>query len=252
MINDGINDIPSNSISIFPNKLENGEYVPFESISRIIEKPSKKRDWFTPHFYRCLPLTIANSYGFIIKTEFDFGFQWNGGEDIKDVSLYFNKSPQEMNNLYPSIVSHFGSGIITVSMPFSIRTPPEVNIMTINPPNYIIPNITVMSGVVETDNLRRDFTFNLKIQTPNVMTFIDAGTPIAAFIPVPRYFSDSFEIVEAKNLFSQDLIEEEFKALQKAEEIRTNLKKESKTAVDRLYLSGTDVYGNKFKDHQGP
>ena len=53
-------------------------------------------------------------------------------------------------------------GVVTIQNRFTFRTPPDVNLMTINPPNYWIDGIQHMTGVIETDNLRRDFTFNLK------------------------------------------------------------------------------------------
>ena len=110
------------------------------------------------------------------------------------VKIFFNETEKELNKKHPRIDSHFGEGIITIGTPFILRTPPGINIMTINPPNYIIPNITVMTGVIETDNLRRNFTFNLKIQMPNIRVTVPAGTPLAGFIPIPRYFADNFEL----------------------------------------------------------
>ena len=194
MINDGINNVPEKTIAVFSDATSN--YISSKDknrLSNLIEKPSKKRDWFTPHFYKCLPLAIGNQYGFVIKSEFDFGFIWNGQEGRDGITLFFNENEEDLSKKYPRIESHFGSGIITINPPLWLRTPPGVNLMTINPPNFIIPNITVMAGVIETDNLRRNFTFNLKIQIPNLEVFIPKGTPLAAFIPIPRYYCDSFD-----------------------------------------------------------
>ena len=250
MINDGINNVPDKTIAIFTDDLKRFSGKKEKNrILNILEKPNKKREWFAPHFYRCLPLTIGNQYGFIIKSEFDFGFVWDGGDSLESTKIFINEDQKVLSNKYPGIASHFGNGIITINPPFTLRTPPGVNLMTINPPNYIIPNITAMTGVVETDNLRRNFTFNLKIQIPNIEVYIPAGAPIAAFIPVPRYYADSFELKIAENIFDDKIIDEEAEAENNAsihrEEVETG-------GAGRHYLLGTDVYGNKFKDHQTP
>ena len=248
MINQG-NDIPENTIAIFPKKLDDGSYLDIERIYNIIQPTSRKRTWFHPHFYRCLPLAIANGYGFIIKSEFDIGFVWNGGNDQKDITFFFNESLKELEKKYPRVDSHFGHGVLTIGVPFSLRTPPNVNLLTINPPNHILSNITVMSGSVETDNLRRDFTFNLKIQTPNIEVYLPAGTPLAAVIPIPRYYIDNFKLQDANKIFNKDLIEEESSCLDAASEKRQN-SLTSKNGVDRDYYLGKDAFGNLFPDHQ--
>jgi hypothetical protein len=242
--------VPEKTIAIFSNPIQN--YVSSKNMSRVsnlIEKSPKKRDWFTPHFYKCLPLAIGNQYGFVIKSEFDFSFMWNGGEKREDVYFNFEK---ESNKKYPLIESRFGSGIVTINLPLWLRTPPGVNLMTINPPNFIIPNITVMTGVIETDNLRRNFTFNLKIQIPNIEVFIPAGTPIAAFIPIPRYYCDSFELKHAEDIFSEGVVDEEIQAYIDADTHRESVEKDLKGNVGKHYMIGKDVYGNKFSDHQKP
>jgi hypothetical protein len=194
MINQG-NDVPDKTVAVFTNPFNTSwQFDNKERLFGLVDKPPKKRNWFTPHFYRCLPLAIGNQYGFVIKSEFDFSFIWNGENDKDSIRFSFNEEEEVLDTKHPRIETHFGHGIITIGTPFSLRTPPGVNLMTINPPNYVIPNITVMTGVVETDNLRRDFTFNLKIQIPNIEVHITKGSPIAAFIPIPRYYADSFEL----------------------------------------------------------
>ena len=250
MINDGINDVPDKTIAIFTNPKIYDQELTQERILGMVKKPNKKRDWFSPHFYRCLPLTIGNQYGFTVSSEFDIAFEWTGGDSPEDTKLYVNDKIG--NPFYPNISSHFGHGVITINTPYFFRTPPGVNLMTINPPNYVIPNITVMTGVVETDNLRRNFTFNLKIQIPNIKTTIPAGYPLAAFIPIPRYYCDEFNLDFAENLFSKKIIDEETKADNAANKYREEVEPRLKDGVGKHYMQGKDVYGNMFKDHQKP
>lgn len=247
MLNRGIN-VPENTIAVFIYKDTQG--FSNSNLNNVLSKPTKKRDWFMPHFYRCLPLTIGNQYGFVIKTEFEFGFTWDGTDSKEGVVIYLTEPAKNLTGKYPQILTHFGSGIISLNTPFMLRTPPGVNLMTINPPNYILPNITVMTGVVETDNLRRNFSFNLKIQTPNVFTRIPAGTPLAAFIPLPRYYADNFELKLAEELFTKEIIEEELQADIDATNYRNNVEINLPHKVGKHYFNGKDVYGNVFSDHQ--
>jgi hypothetical protein len=252
MINDGINNVPDKAIAIFTNPKIYDKELTQERILSMVKKPDKKRDWFSPHFYRCLPLTIGNQYGFTVSSEFDIAFEWNGGDGVDSIFFDFDQNKGDLNKLYPRIESHFGHGIITVNPPYSFRTPPGVNLITMNPPNYVIPNITVMTGVIETDNLRRNFTFNLKIQIPNIRTVIPAGYPLAAFMPIPRYYCDKFNLDFAENLFSKEIVDEENKAEKDAGKHRETVEPTLKHGVGKHYMQGKDIYGNMFKDHQKP
>jgi hypothetical protein len=247
MINDGINDVPDNTIAMF-----NLEDLSQERIDNILSPIEKKRDWFTPHFYRCLPLSIANQYGYVIKSEYDFTLEWNGGDDRYDIKWYFNDDIEKVKTMYPRISSHFGHGIITIDIPFMFRTPPGINLMTINPPNYVLSGITVMSGSVETDNLRYTFTVNLKINTPETHITIPKGFPLAAIIPVKRDFIESFKMKNAEDVMSEDLVLEELNAYNDQKLERFIIERTLKNNVNQNYMFGRDVYGNKFKDHQKP
>jgi hypothetical protein len=249
MINDG-SDVPDKTFAIFI--VENG--CDEDTVRRILRKPSRKRDWFDPHFYKCLPLSIANEYGYVIVAEFDFSVVWNGGDNVNDLKFFLPDDIRDNHGkgLYPTVKSHFGFGIITIELPFHIRSPKGVNIMTINPPNFVLPNMTVMSGVVETDNLRRSFTCNLKVQMPNIEVVIPKGTPLAGFIPIPRYYADSFEMKFAEEIFSEDDVIEEIQAAEDAAIKREQIEYVSTPPVGLDYFRGQDVYGNKFSDHQLP
>jgi hypothetical protein len=249
MINDGINNVPDKTIAVFLDHTNDRSTK--ETVGDILKKSEKKREWFTPHFYRCLPLTIGNQYGFTISSQFDIRAMWLGGDNMNDVRFIFLEEDRTSEKS-PNISSHFGSGIITINPPFTLRTPPGINLMTINPPNVVLPNITVMTGVVEADNIRRNFTFNLKIQKPNVEVFIPKGTPLAAFIPIPRYYADGFELKFADEIFSENIILEEAQAIIDADTKREEVESLNKHGIGRDYLLGKDVYQNNFKDHQNP
>ena len=92
MINQG-NNVPNNTIAVFTDPfVVNLESKERDRLFNVIEKSPKKRDWFTPHFYKCLPLTIGNQYGFVIKSEFDFSFVWNGQDSPESIFFDFYKT----------------------------------------------------------------------------------------------------------------------------------------------------------------
>ena len=243
MINDKKNNVPENTIVIFDvdDSVADAEIF--------FEKPQKTREWFDSNFYRCLPLTIGNQYGFIMKTKYAFNAIWNGGSSPDDVVITYILSNNDDLYLKKHLAnSNFGNGIITISHSFMLRTPKNINLMTITPPNFVIPNITFMTGVIETDNLRYTFSFNLKIQEPNVLVSFPAGSVIGAFIPVPRGFVENFNIKMAEDIFDKNIILEEKKAFFDQLNLRNELRKNNKFIKN--YMKGFDIYGNKFNKHQ--
>lgn len=227
------------------------------SVSSIVEPLAgkKHRDWFDPHFYFCLPLVIGNQYGFIVKSLWDFRVIWDGSDSITGLNIKIEKPKHSFHQIFDNfddvqyIKSHFGFGIITLQNRFHFRTPPGINLMTMDPPNYINPNLRNLTAVIETDNLRRDFTFNIKVVVPNQEILIKKGTPLAAFIPIQRYFVDDFKIELANNVFDKPVIDNERGMSVKFEEERNNDKFKPKE-VGRLYYRGLDADFNKFDDHQ--
>lgn len=256
MINQGHN-VPDKTIAVF--KSIGGESLPKELFTNILQEPKKTRDWFRPIFYRCLPLAIGNKMGILIVNQFDFELEWDGEEDPKGLKIY-SQYNNPLKNQYPYIESSFGRGIFTLNLPFVLRTPPGINLMVSNPPNYIVKNSTVLTAVVETDNIRRGFGIQIKMHYPNVRTKFEANTPLAALIPIPRYASDGYEIKMAEDIFSDDLIVEEMQAQVDADTQRNYVEAEEYKLLEqgkffgketsRQYFRGEDVYGNKFPDHQ--
>jgi hypothetical protein len=204
-----------------------------------------KRDWFTSHFYYCLPLTIGNQYGFVFKAERDFEAVWDGSSEPNGVTLYMAEAARMQ-----TVSAHFGEGIVTIQNPWHFRTAPGVNLMTITPPNMPQHGIHHMTGVVETDNLRRDFTFNIKLTEPGARVSFKKGDPIGAFIPIQRYYVDDFNLVDAATIFTEEDIAEEWAVGTDFAIARQTVDMAKPHQAGRLYFKGEDSRGNKFPDHQ--
>lgn len=211
-----------------------------------------KRAWFSKHAYLCLPLVIGNQYGFAVRSLFHATFLWNGGPDPADTAItVHNEAETRAHGNLQLLSTHFGLGIVTVQTAFALRTPPETNLMTMQPPNEFIDGLQNMTGVVEADNLRRDFTFNLKITRPDFPVEIKVGDLIAAVLPIPRGFVERFELVDAYEALAPDTVADEQRTARDFGREREEVDAKNRRGVGRRYFKGEDVYGNKFRhSHQ--
>lgn len=235
------NVVPDNTIVVVPHYKNDDSYL--EIIQSLAGEA--KRDWFDPTFYYCLPLTIGNQYGFVIKSIRSFTIEWAGGKE--PAKIIINDGSDDR---YQSVENVFGNGIVTIQNRFTLRTPPGINLMTIQPPNIFNPYMAAMTGVVESDNLGRDFTFSVKMTAPGKLD-ISKGDVFAAFIPIPRYFVEKFEVKHAKEIFEEDVIDQEMGEFNRLVYLRRTEDVNKKYGAGRLYFYGMDSNGNKFDDHQG-
>lgn len=103
--------------------------------------------------YRCLPLSIANSYGWEICCRSSFSAKWNGAPDIAAISVTSETSDAPA-------VSHFGSGVLTFHIPCVFRTDPGFDLLVQGPINRPKDGIAPLTAVVETDWTSFTFTMN--------------------------------------------------------------------------------------------
>lgn len=249
--------VPEKKIAVIPTREDPGfEPITFEGTKHFIHslKNSRKRDWFKSEFYKCLPLAIGNTQGFAVTIPFDLNIFWNGGSSPHDLSFAAFEDEKEYRDKWQvSVKSHFGHGIFTINLPVMFRTPPGVNLLVTSAPNFITPGLNAMTAVVEADNLRYTFTVNIKVNQPNMWIHIPAMSPVASIIPIPRYFCDEFELVDAYDIFTEEEVEEE-KEIHWENSIVDLFLRENEYDKwwDGCYFDGTDIRGNKFDDHQLP
>ncbi len=238
-------EVPEHTIVTIPegNEFNNSSNLIVESF-----KGKVKRDWFINHAYWCLPLTIGNQYGFGIKALKTFTVLWDGSDSPSGVKVDIVDRGEYPN--HQTISSHFGMGTVTVQNRFTFRTPPNINLMTINPPNHWIDGIQHMTGVIETDNLRREFTFNLKVTRPNHLITVEKGTYIGCVLPIPRFFVDQFELKNADEVLTKEQIIEEQTAMRDFAVERNGPDTKKPNGNGRRYFDGKDIYDNIFPNHQ--
>jgi Family of unknown function (DUF6065) len=140
--------------------------------------------------YRCLPMTIANQYGWIIHNALGATVSWNGDQSMDGVGIEFDDSPSVQD---PRIQSVFGGGVISFLIPYLFRTPPSVNLWVKGPTNYIKDGAQPLEGIVETDWLTATFTMNWKLTRPNYAVRFERGEPICMIVPVARGYLERLE-----------------------------------------------------------
>lgn len=244
-VNDPGFEVPDNTILVVPTSISSdGNY------KNVLEslKGNIKRDWFNDHFYYCLPINIGNQYGFVIKSTKTFDMTWNGSENNPN-DIIFDFIEEDPNG-QQHIISGFSNGVVTIQNGFAIKTPPGVNVMTIQPPNMFLPGCIAMTGVIETDQIRRDFTFNIKITVPNLKIRVNKGDVLGAFIPIPRYFVDQFQVASIADVFAEEFHENELLDSTEFGRQRSAEDKEKSHESGRKYFRGEHAFGEKFNDHQ--
>jgi len=169
---------------------------------RVVDHPGLRlvpaypnRDWMQAtrnHFAnRCLPLVMANQWGWFIVNNREVTVSWNGGVEQEAVVIQVDS----LNGLSP-ISSHFGHGIITWHLPWVFRTPPGFNLLIRGPTNWPKDGAIALDGVVETDWSVTTFTMNWQITRKATPICFGKDEPIAMLVPQRRGELEQFGAVE--------------------------------------------------------
>ncbi len=98
-----------------------------------IHPAPRERQWMDDtherHAYRCLPLNVANTYGWEVRSPGGFTAIWDGEATTSAIKI----SPHPGSN--PAAVSHFGSGVLTFHLSCLFRTEPGFDLFVTGPVN---------------------------------------------------------------------------------------------------------------------
>lgn len=141
------------------------------------------------HAYRCLPLTIANSYGWDILAPLGFTAEWSGDSHPRGLVL---RSDDGSTPALNQVSSHFGYGIITFHLSYLFRTEPGFDLVASGPWNRPKDGIAALTGVIETDWLPYPFTMNWQMTRSGSVRF-ERDEPICTIFPIARGVLQSVE-----------------------------------------------------------
>lgn len=163
----------------------------------IIRPANPKRPWMdvagNKNPYRCLPLSMANSWGWEVLSPAKFTAEWNGGQHPNDVKV-------TVYDGYMAPDGYFGEGTLTWHTGYVFRTPYPYGLYVTGIPNNPKPNAIPLSGVVETHWLAYTFTMNWRFTQPGKFS-MDIGEPFCQIFPVDM---NTFEDVDAEIISMED------------------------------------------------
>jgi hypothetical protein len=209
-----------------------------------IRPASPSRKWMDESInknpYRCLPLTMANSYGWELISKSEAVAEWNGGPYPSDVKI-----ENVSGSCFPS--SHFGEGVITWHTGYLFTTEYPYGLYVTGSPNQPINNIICLSGIVETFWLPFTFTMNWRFTQPGKVT-IKVGDVISHIFPVRM---DAFQDLqpELRNINDNPELKQKY---QDWSSDRSKFLKGHREKGDwqKTYFKGVDLLGNKEENHK--
>jgi hypothetical protein len=239
--------------------MEDRKFIAFEiypngSAGMKLEPATYQRQWMDEtrerFAYRCLPLTIANQYGWVVTCPASFGATWTGGDGKEHIHF------QWAGNGWPDnrITSHFGSGVLTFSIPFLFRTPRGINLWVRGPTNMVKDGIGPLDGIVESDWSVATFTMNWKFTRPNHTVYFAEGEPICMVVPIQRGLIDVMEPT-IELLDSRPDLKEQFEAWSRdrsgfIKQLKDRDEEAVKQGWQKDYFKGKAADGSKVEEHQ--
>ena len=151
--------------------------------------------------YRCLPLSVANGFGWEILLPVGFTAIWNGGQ--AKGGLVVMADPGTEAPAY----SHFGEGILTFAPPYVFRTDPGTDLIVQGPINRPKDAIAPLTGIVESDWGSFSFTMNWRFTRPKTAIRFKKGEPFCHIFPVQRGSLEQVDPVKVPIAADPDLKE---------------------------------------------
>ncbi len=169
-----------------------------------IEPASPKRPWMDKlhdgFAYRCLPLVMANQLGWVIRSPLAFEAVWSGGDDPAHLTIDIDCATPEHQR--PMVSSHFGGGILTVSLPWlfalerggSHGDGGRGEVWVGGVPNQWRQGVVPLEGVVETGWSPYTFTMNFKLTDAGRPVWFAAGEPLCLIRPASIASLENVEV----------------------------------------------------------
>jgi hypothetical protein len=208
-----------------------------------------KRNWMNESrdkfAYKCIPLNVANQYGYAVLCPADFTLDWWGGKEEKDVDFYVTS---EEDYFIDHLHSYFGGGTFTIHVDFIIRTPEGFSTYIRGVPNETKQGLKPLDAIVETDWLSYTFTYNFLLTEPGSYSF-KKGEPLFVFFPIERNTVENFKLIESK-IENNPELSEDFKDYHE-KRLKTITAPLKKPTWQYFYRDGVNASGKKvnIKNH---
>lgn len=130
--------------------------------------------------YKCLPLKIANSFGWELLSPCLVEAVWDGGVTHEAVRVTVDKPLGEE----PFVESKFGAGLLSFWPGLMIRTDAPAHLFVTGPLNRMKDGIHPLSAVVETNWLPAQLPMNWHFSRPGTRIRFEQGEPYCHIFPV--------------------------------------------------------------------
>lgn len=202
---------------------------------------------------RCLPLLIANQFGWCLLNPYPFRATWDGG-DSKDALTI-----EPLGDGAPVASSIFGYGILTWDVGYLFRTPALFNLLVRGPANCPKDGIAALEGLVETDWAAAPFTMNWKFTRPGHGVVFEADEPFAMLTPIRRHDIERLQ-PRVEGVASVPDLERETREFQRRREMMVQFRRYVharggeaawlKMPFEQDYMRGRTTLGQDAADHQ--
>lgn len=228
-----------------------------KEVARIVPA-SARRDWIpeTPGESArwCLPITLANSSGWELLTPVGVTAVWDGGRDVDSVHVTTD-GPVD-SDIKPR--SEFGSGIVTFSVPFLLRTPEGWDLLVRGPANRPKDGASPLEGLVATDWAVMTFTMNWQLTRVDHPVRWEAGEPVCLLVPQHRGDLERFRPRFAPFSSAPETKDLTIQALQQRGTLRgrdgalfgLGVVRRGRDAFERLYFRGRYPDGRRAPSHR--
>lgn len=214
-----------------------------------IESADYKRDWMDSYAhafaYRCLPLKIANESGWLVRCPTNFTAEYVTDDSaIDSVKIKFDSE----NNIYTNYIrSHFGRGVVTLSLPYIFRTPEPWCVWARGYPNYYKHNVSFLEGIIETYWLHSTFTYNIRIIEKNKPVEFKTGEPLM-FLTCVNINEINKSIIDIDNISNNTELQRAYKEWS---ESRSNFNKKQRNPEEwqKDYFKGLNTSNNIETNH---
>jgi len=223
----------------------NNTYISLEPASSHRQWMDKTNEKFA---YKCLPLAIANSMGWVMRSPIGFTATYSEGNLPNSISIQLDEDSKSEH--YQNYVhSHFGEAVLTFQIPYLFKTSPNIQLLVTGPTNEFKDGITPLSGLVETDWASFTFTMNWKFTRENHSVRFNRGDVICTIIPTN--LNDMLSIIPEMEFIEEDA---DFKKLYEhwgteRTAVLKKLKEGIRTPFQRDYALGRHITGEPSETH---
>lgn len=198
------------------------------------------RDWmdntYNKHAYQCLPMTVANVYGWEIVMEEDLVVQWDGG-NTPPIILSGEITSSGRVQAISSII-----GMISINMGWVINTEDGYNTWVTGSPNYFVDGATPLTATLPSYWWPDESQMNWKITKIGEPVTFAAGTPFCFFNIYDNSILENTEIVTSNLWDDKELMESRVRY----GELKTKNRYENPWTWTKGIRTGIDADGNKI------